>query len=429
MDPMELSQFNPRERPTPHAFRPPIDNRTISGVGKSIAKRMIRKKLKVVATEIEGDGLEKLRAMKGTRCLLLPSHSGGFEPYIIMRLSKKLDEDFYYLAAQETFERNKLIGWFMQRLGAYSIVRGAADRQSFMTTKRLLVEGQRRLVIFPEGQTVWQNDTVIPFQEGVIQLAFKAYEEVAKKDPEAPLLCVPIAIKYAYLQPMDREIEDSLKRLEGALFAQDFKPRETPFDRLRDIGEAVLTANEKKHGVKSLEEDHLNDRIQRMKERIVREVEQLLSLTPRPDQVLLDRIRACFNTVDAITHEEPSATVYEQSLLAERQQAARDMYDNLWRVLQFVAIYEGYVRELSTVERFMDVLCLLEMEVFRERRMWGPRKAVVKIGDPVNLSDSFAAYRTGKRAVIQNVSRELEDSVRGMLEDLAKRYSNPFVGE
>ena len=393
---------------------------------KWITPVVIRSKLKVNRVDIATEDLAKLEALKGKRCLLLPSHSGGFEPHIIIHLSARLRDSYHYLAAMETFTRSPSNAWFMQRIGAYSIIRGAADRPSFQMTRKLLVDGKRWLVIFPEGQTVWQNDTVIPFQQGVMQLAFKAYEDVAKQDDSASLFCVPISIKYVYLNDMRAEIAASLGRLESRLFKPDSPAPASLYERLRRVGEAVLTANEKIHHVAPREGDSLDDRIQRMKETIVRSLEDQLQLTPRADHNLLDRVRALFNAVDRIVYEEPEASEYERKLLGERQQAARDLYDDLWRVLQFVAIYGSYVRESLTVERFMDVLCLLEMEVFGKRRMWGPRKAVVKVGDPVDLRTHFAAYRTDKREGIQKVSTVLESSVREMLVELAAAHGTKF---
>jgi hypothetical protein len=74
-----------------------------------------------------------------------------------------------------------------------------------------------------------------------------------------------------------------------------------------------------------------------------------------------------------------------------------------------------------TIERFMDVLCLLEMEVFGERRMWGPRRAMVQVGQPVNLRDHLSAYKTDKRDVVQHVTLSVESQVRQMLKTLADR--------
>ena len=411
-----------RNRPRPHTFYPPKGNRLVCWLSKQIAARSVRDKLKVVDVSISDDDLARLRDLRGQRCLVMPSHSGGFEPYVIMDLTRKLDVNCYYLAAIEAFERNPLIGWFMQRSGAYSIIRGTADRLSFQTTRKVLAEGRRWLVVFPEGQTVWQNDTVMPFQEGVTQLAFKGLEDARSDDPEASLFCIPMAIKYVYLQPMDAEIEASLTRLEDALF--DDLPTPPPVaDRLRRISEAVLVANEAKHGVTSRAGDDLDARIQRMKEVVVRDIEAQLELVPRADVTLLDRIRVCFNAVDTIVSSPPEPLRYLEKLQQERRQAACELYDDLWRVLQFVAIYEGYVEELASVERLMDVLCLLEMEVLGERRMWGPRRAILRVGEALDLGQRMDAYRANKRRTVSRVSLELESSVRSMLEAMALAHS------
>ena len=58
------------------------------------------------------------------------------------------------------------------------------------------------------------------------------------------------------------------------------------------------------------------------------------------------------------------------------------------------------------------------MEVFRQRRMWGPRKARVKVGEPIDLQDHAASYASDKRETIRAVTLALESSVGQMLEDL-----------
>jgi len=117
-------------------------------------------------------------------------------------------------------------------------------------------------------------------------------------------------------------------------------------------------------------------------------------------------------------NEEPEGSEYEKQLAIERQQLASDLYEDLWRLLQFVSIHDGYVAESMTFERFLDVLCLLEMEVFRERRIWGPRKALIKVGEPIDLRDRAESYRADKRAAVREVTLELESSVCKMLESL-----------
>lgn len=421
--PLPLSESNPRNRPQPHTFFPPKLSRWVSRVVKQTAWLNIGRKLKVTDVEISDEDMATLRGLKGSRCMLMPSHSGGFEPYLVVYLSKLLRDDYYYIAAIEAFQRSAIIAWIMQHMGCYSVIRGAADRPSVQMTRRILAEGNRWLVVFPEGQTVWQNDTVIPFQEGVTQLAFKALEDAIKASEDSDLTCIPMAIKYVYSKPMDREIGESLHRLESQLFEGTPPATASAYERLRNIGEAVLAANEHRHGMKADPAALFDDRIQRMKETIVREIEEHLDIVPRADALLLDRIRGCFNAVDRIVSEDPPETPYGQKLAEERSRAATALYDDLWRVLQFVAIYDGYVRESLTVERFMDVLCLLEMEVFNERRIWGPRKAYITVGDIVSLREQFDGYKADKRGAVQKTSLALESSVRQMIEDLSAEHS------
>jgi hypothetical protein len=303
----------------------------------------------------------------------------------------------------------------LQRLGVYSVIRGAVDRPSFAMTRQILAEGKRRLVVFPEGETVWQNSVVMPFQQGVFQLAFKAYEDAASANADASLFCVPIAIRYLYLNDMHSQIDASLTRLEAKLALAAAAPPATRYDRLRRVADAVLAANERARRVKPADGSSLNDRVVALKERILTRPEGELGVTPSTGTPALDRVRALFNAVDRVIDETPASSDYEQRIAHERQEAARSFYHDLWRALRFVAIYDGYVSEAMNVDRCLDVLCLLENEVLQRRPIWGPRRACVEVGEPVNLKDYFPAYQADKRGTAGRVTAMIESSVREML--------------
>ena len=82
---------DPRSRPKPFTFYPPKSNPLVIAIAKAFSPSQLRKKLKVVEVEIDDEDLDKLRALKNKRCLLMPTHSGGFEPYVVIYLSKVLD--------------------------------------------------------------------------------------------------------------------------------------------------------------------------------------------------------------------------------------------------------------------------------------------------------------------------------------------------
>jgi hypothetical protein len=184
------------------------------------------------------------------------------------------------------------------------------------------------------------------------------------------------------------------------------------------VAEAVLAANERVHHVRPDEHSSMNERIQILKDRALSQLEGQLGITPVAGQTPLDRVRALFNAVDRIVEQEPTASKYEQQLVLERQHASGDFYHDLWRALRFVAIYDGYVAESMNVERFMDVLGLLELEVFKRHRIWGPRKARVQVAEPVDLKDHFSSYIADKRGTVKHIAAMLEASVRQMLDAL-----------
>jgi len=412
------SEYGPRARPKPFTFYPHKTSPFWVGVAKLGLRRALRRQLRVTEVEVGNEDLERLLAVKGQRCLLTPSHSGGYEPHVVLYLSKLTGDIFNFVAAVEVFEQAAINRWLMPRLGVYSVVRGAVDRQSFAMTRQLLVEGKRPLVIFPEGQAILQNSMLAPFQQGVIQLAFKAHEDAQAAEAGAHLYCVPIAIKYVYLQDMHGAIDESLDRLSAAVGIAGSGKSTSRYDRLRQIAEAVLVANEKAHHVTAGPERSLDDRIQSLKSHVAAKIEGQLAIVPAERQGLLERVRVMFNALDRIVHEEPAISEYEQRLAAERQQLARTLYEDVWRLLQLVAVYDGYVRENMTVERFMDVLCLLELEVFQKRKVWGPRRACVRIGEPIDLLDHAAAYESNKREAVQRVNAALESSVHTMLREM-----------
>lgn len=403
----------------PFTFRPPKNNRFVIRLIKRLILLILRQQ-KIVAVEVNEEDLRSLEKLKGQRVVLTPNHPGGVEPAILFYLSRILGEEFNYLAAKSLFERRPLVGWLLQRLGVYSIVKGSPDKSSFRMTRQLLVDGKRWLVIFPEGEVCWQNDTVMPFQQGVAQFAFWAYEDLAKRDKLPPIYFVPVAIKYIYLRDMRFEIGRSLQRLEQKLNLTANSQPSTLYDRLRRVGEAVLSANEKKFNVRLHKGANFDERVQHMKELVLSRVAEALGVSLHPDQPLLWRIRDLFNAFDRIAHSDPEGSDYEGHLQQQRQQEAQALYDDLWRVLYFVAVYDGYVRETLTTERFLDVLGRLELEVFSRKRIWGPRKAVVKIGEPLNLADYFPKYKSDKQVALRDVTTSLEGSVQELLAELLR---------
>lgn len=407
------------------AFRPPRLSPTVVRLVHALTPTVARRLGKIERMDFDPDGLERLRALTGQRVVLCPNHPTGLDPVVLFRLSSLLGENFNYLACQEAFA-NPLKGWLMQRVGCYSIIRGTADRDSFRKSRELLTAGERWLVMFPEGEACGQNDTVMPFQEGIAHMAFWAMEELAKRGESPPLYVVPVALRYGYDHDIRPELDQSLARLERKLnlhpATRDREPHAL-YDRLRQVGEAVVATVEKEHGLRPTKEDSLDDRVQRLKEHLVARVASVLGVKLRAGESLLDRVRALFNAADRLMYEEPAGSEYERDLHRRRQQEVRPLYDDLERVLRFVATYDGYVRESMAPERFAEVLIRLEWEVFGKERCLAPRQVKVEVGEPLDLAEHGDAYRGDKRNAVTGVTMQLESAVRLLLASQTKPSS------
>lgn len=182
-------------RPNKMDFKPPTLNRSLLQFFYQCLPFLLKHQMGNLRVQIEPETLDKLKAIQGERCLLLPNHPSDSDPAVMFELARQLDEAFFYVAAREVFDYSMgFRGWLFQNLGVYSLVRGTNDRKSIKTSIETLSENKGRLVIFVEGEISSQNDTLLPIEHGVIQLAFMALSDAHKKwggRGTAIALCVP----------------------------------------------------------------------------------------------------------------------------------------------------------------------------------------------------------------------------------------------
>jgi 1-acyl-sn-glycerol-3-phosphate acyltransferase len=99
--------------------------------------------------------------------ILAPNHRSFLDPWVV---GVCLRRPVYFVAKSELFE-NRLLGWFLNSLGAFPIRRGASDEEA-METARTLVERGNALLIFPEGTRIRRGSLGDP-KRGVGRLALE----------------------------------------------------------------------------------------------------------------------------------------------------------------------------------------------------------------------------------------------------------------
>jgi hypothetical protein len=91
--------------------------------------------------------------------------------------------------------------------------------------------------------------------------------------------------------------------------------------------------------------------------------------------------------------------------------------DTTFQLLNFDAIYDGYVAEKPEDERFLDTLNRIERSVFNwdKPSQKGIRQAIIKIGTIIDLQDYYPSYLENKAETIENLTQILQYSVQNNL--------------
>lgn len=410
-------------------FRPPQDNGFIIGLAKLFKSEILRYRMCNAEITVVGDGVERLKKLAGKRAMICPNHSHRHDPEVMFTLSCMLGEEFNFIAAREVFDwNNGWNGWFLQRMGVYSVVRGAIDRESFKTTKKLLVAGKKKLVLFPEGEISRQNDVLLPLESGAAQLTFMALDELHKTQPQEPIYIVPVAIKYTYKTDLTTHLSDLLDKIEEKLGIKN-EAEPSLYKRVRAAAEVVLHTLEEEYNVKAEPGADLNSRMTTLKSKILETVAEFLDIKLPATGSHLDWVRILRNAMDDIIYAEDVDNLppYQRKIHEEKSEKIRGFYKDLDRVVTFVAIYDGYLTPPATQERMVNVLELIETEVFGQARIKGPRMVYMKVGEPINLLELYAEYKKTKKPVIEKVSHDINLQLNTMLQSMDKERQAVFV--
>ncbi len=392
-------------------FLPPRPNHLFISLIKAFTPILFRFMLSGLKVQIPEESLQKLKQYSGKSLLILPNHPTAEDPYVLIELSKRLGINFYSVAAREVFDLDGgLRGLFFQWLGAYSLIRGAADRESFKTTKDILIKGTNPLVIFIEGEISNENDTLIPFEPGVVQLAFKAQE-----DKEEPVHLLPLSIKYIYDSGIEEIINNSIAALEKEVGLQSTKFTGT-LERLNLVGGKLLEFQEKRLNLTG--NGSVDERMNALRDKLLSKMEFFLDLKPDSKCSQLDRIRNIRNKMDKLIYsytEPENLSNYEERMVEHLRGTFKEFYDELDRLVNFLVLNEGYLSEKQTPERFVEVIRHFEKEVYGESKISFPRTAHLKAGEIISLKDSYSDYLNDKKTFTQKIAARLEADMRAML--------------
>ncbi|MCU0484287.1 MAG: 1-acyl-sn-glycerol-3-phosphate acyltransferase [Chloroflexi bacterium] len=120
-------------------------------------------------TRVRVEGLEHVP--RDGALIIASNHASHADPPLLQSwLPPALGRPIHWMTKAELLEP-PVVGWFLKRIGAFGIRRGAADTEAFRLARRVLDEG-RVLGAFPEG-TRSHDGRMQTAKEGVALLALR----------------------------------------------------------------------------------------------------------------------------------------------------------------------------------------------------------------------------------------------------------------
>jgi 1-acyl-sn-glycerol-3-phosphate acyltransferase len=393
-----------------YKFIPPRHSPLWFWLGGYYALLRNRREQKIVESDVQG--LERLSTLlaRGDSVLITPNHPDHADCFVLYEISRRLKRPFTYMAAYQIF--TGAARWVLPRIGVFSVDREGADLSAFKTAVSLLAEGNFPLVIFPEGEIYRVAERVTPLREGAFAIAAAAARKL--EGTGRKLWILPVGMCYRFVDGHDPlpALRSLMDRLETRFTwrVQDHRPL---VERILHYADGILSLKEVEY-LGSPASGTFKDRAANLMERILAGMEGRLlkgrRATTTPERVKELR-RACLELL--VKPECQKGSVLWQS--------ARNDLEDLFVVMQIFSYPGDYVRLKPTVERLAETLMKCEEDFLGvdQAPPRAARRVVVRIGEPLDLSDRLAAAGQSKpRQLVPLLAVEIEARIQSLLDSM-----------
>jgi 1-acyl-sn-glycerol-3-phosphate acyltransferase len=363
---------------------------------------------------IEPRDLEVLRGLpSGAGAILASNHADETDMRACLELSRRCGRRFLYMMNSEAFDEGfGSAGWWLQRLGAFSVERGGRNEQAKRYAIDAVKRGREVLVVFPEGEIYYLNDLVQPFKSGVVDIGMQAVVESRQTRPDWTAYLVPMAIKYRYRQPIAPILERRTRLMEQHLF------RRIHGDSLsRRLGLIMAELLHRQEMIHHLEPDpgriaELSERVQEVRQQVLAQAEEHYAGPAVNSQArTMDRTWRLSSYLRSLLRQGRQYT-------AEDRATFRIDLGVLKNVARMGSWQPRYVDLDPSQERLAETVLKLEREVYGIKRphQLARRDVFLRIGEPIDLGRFVAPYLHDAQAVRHAVAEQLRDVIQALID-------------
>jgi 1-acyl-sn-glycerol-3-phosphate acyltransferase len=327
-------------------------------------------------TRVVCRGVERLKASiaAGHAIVLAPNHCRPCDPMVIAMLAREVRRYFYIMASWHLFMQNRLQTWLLQRGGVFSVHRESSDRTSLNHAIDLLAEGERMMLIFPEGVISRNNDRLNYLMGGAAIMARGAARLRASRTPPGRVVIHPVAIRYFFDGDIEQAVTPVLEAIEARMAWR--AQRELPLvERVLKVGSAMLALKE----IEYFGEAQRGE----VGERVLRLVDRLLN--PLEDEWVQGRhVGGVVRRVKVLRKAILADMMGGRLAEAERERRELQLAD--MTLAQQLAFYPaGYFDPAPTPERILETVERFEEDTTGVARVHTPMRAVVDVGEAIDV--------------------------------------------
>ena len=185
----------------------------------------------------------------GHSILIAGNHCRNADPMAIGELLYVVDSYAYLMASWHLYNQDKFSGWMIKKLGAFSINREGIDKEAISFAIKTLVDGERMLVIYPEGSISRSNDFMHPFLDGtgfIARSSARKRVKLADDKISGKVMIHPVSFRYHFIGDFDACCEHTLNLLEAHLKWES--QSELPLlERIAKVASGLLAEREEKY--------------------------------------------------------------------------------------------------------------------------------------------------------------------------------------
>ncbi|MCH7728079.1 MAG: 1-acyl-sn-glycerol-3-phosphate acyltransferase [Planctomycetes bacterium] len=388
-----------RMQRSPRSWSPKL-NPTVVRLLRPFQRRKRVREENLVDIRVLGADVVRDALAAGCGVLITPNHATHADSYCVYESAYQVGQPYYIMAMWQVFATNGFIArWVLRRHGVFSIDREGKDMAAFKLAVSILQERKNPLVIFPEGEVYHCSERVTPFREGAAMIAV-----AAAKRAKRPVVCVPTAIRFQYVDDPTPQLEQLMDELEQRIF---WRPQhQLPLERrIYKFAEAILALKETEF-LGRAGSGELPQRIDELANEILRGLEDQLNVKSC-DGTIPERVKE----VRRLTIEMIDETAADNAPERERLD---QILDEVFLVTQLFSYPGDYVAERPSIERLAETLDKFEEDVLEKftASIRGSRRAVIRFDEPVLVEPS-----RDRRAAARKLTDTLESRIQSMLDE------------